>query len=148
MKTGLANVVRVRDVMTTEVVHVDADATVMDAADVLSKHKIGGAPVLKSGRLVGMVSKSDLVDPRNEWEARVDRVMTRVAYGVRQSDPLALAVQLIVDENIHRALVVDDEGVVVGIVTPIDVLRAMRNGEFASEERVDVAYVDLRRLGI
>lgn len=147
MKTGLASVVRVRDVMTAEVVHVDAAATVFDAAELLSKHQIGGAPVLKKGRLVGMVSKSDLVDPRNELEARVDRVMTRVAYGVRQSDPLSLAVQLIVDENIHRALVVDDDGTVVGIITPIDVLRAMRHGYFAGENHIEVAYVDLRSLG-
>jgi acetoin utilization protein AcuB len=51
----------VRDVMTKEVVTIDADATVREAAERLLKHKVGCLPVLESGALVGIVTTSDLL---------------------------------------------------------------------------------------
>jgi predicted transcriptional regulator len=145
-KAGVATTVRVRDVMSKPVVYIDAAATVFDAANELTNHHITGAPVLRDGVIVGMVSKSDLVDPRNELQARVDRVMTQVVYAVQADDPLMLGVQLMVDESIHRAIVVDGAGTLVGIITPMDVLRALRGGlALGGNARVDVRYIDLRR---
>ena len=127
-KAAIAQLTRVRDIMSNQVIALETHATVGHAARVLSEHKIGGAPVLKDGRVRGIVSKSDLVDPRNDLEVLVEKVMTRVIYAVRADDPALLAVHLMVDESIHRVLVVDEEGAIVGIIAPIDVLRAVRNG--------------------
>ena len=55
----------------------------------------------------------------------VKDVMTRVVYAVRADDSVLNAVKLMISEDIHRAIVVTDEGSVVGIVTPMDVLRAL-----------------------
>jgi CBS-domain-containing membrane protein len=61
-----------------------------------------------------------------------------------------LAVQLMVDETIHRVVVVDDLGNICGIVAPIDVLRALRDGKpvtfAAASEPLKLDYVDLRKL--
>jgi CBS domain-containing protein len=51
----------VRDVMTREVVTIDANATVEEAAARLLKHKVGCLPVLERGDLVGIVTTSDLL---------------------------------------------------------------------------------------
>ena len=51
----------VRDVMTAQVVAIDADATVSEAAQKLLKHKVGCLPVLERGALVGIVTTSDLL---------------------------------------------------------------------------------------
>lgn len=50
-----------RDVMTREVVTIDAEATVQAAAERLLKHKVGCLPVLERGALVGIVTTSDLL---------------------------------------------------------------------------------------
>ncbi|MEO5329601.1 MAG: CBS domain-containing protein [Magnetococcus sp. THC-1_WYH] len=50
------------DIMTREVIAVPPDMTVMDLARLLTENKISGAPVLENGRLVGIVTESDLVD--------------------------------------------------------------------------------------
>lgn len=50
-----------RDVMTREVVTIDAEATVQAAAERLLKHKVGCLPVLEGGALVGIVTTSDLL---------------------------------------------------------------------------------------
>lgn len=54
---------------------------------------------------------------------RVREIMTPVAFTVRPSDRLEDVVRLFVRGRIHRVLVVDD-GMLLGIITPFDVLRA------------------------
>lgn len=50
-----------RDVMTRHMVTVRADAELADAADLLDKHGIKRLPVMHDGKLVGMVTRTDLV---------------------------------------------------------------------------------------
>lgn len=51
----------VRAVMTTDPVSVQADASVEDAATLLVEREVSRLPVLDGDRLVGIVSKSDVV---------------------------------------------------------------------------------------
>jgi CBS domain-containing protein len=51
----------VRDVMTQEVVTVAPDTSLAEIATLMEKRRIKRLPVLKHGRLVGIVSRSDLV---------------------------------------------------------------------------------------
>ena len=146
-KAGIATIVRVEDVMSSPVVTIPHNDSVWDAAQTLTEKHINGAPVMRGGRVIGMVSKTDLLDPRNETKGRVDKVMTHLVYAVRARDPVMLAIKLMVDEDIHRAMVVNDDGGLVGIVAPIDVLRAVRNGMPLNEDApVQVQYIDLRKL--
>jgi CBS domain-containing protein len=52
---------RVRDVMTKDVVTVGESADVSEIADLLTKHRIKRVPVVREGKLVGVVSRADLV---------------------------------------------------------------------------------------
>jgi len=152
MKAALAQYTRVEDVMTSEVVVIQVEATPKEAAEVLATRKIGGAPVIdgERGRVVGIVSKSDLIDERTREAETVQDIMTRLVFAVRPADPLMLAVQLMVDEAIHRVVVIDEVGEICGIVAPIDVLRALREGRpvsfAASDAPLKLDYVDLRKL--
>ena len=51
----------VEDIMVTKVATVDIDASIRDAALFLEKHRIGCLPVLKRGRLVGIITDTDFV---------------------------------------------------------------------------------------
>ena len=153
-KLGMMQIARVSDVMSEAVVFVQAESRAADAADVLTRHRINGAPVLGDrGRVVGVVSKTDLLDPRHqpaEREMRVQDAMTRVVFAVRAHDPVMLAVRLMTDEEIHRALVVNDDGTLAGIVSAMDVLRGLANGlNIADAPGAEpVSFVDLRKLRI
>jgi CBS domain-containing protein len=50
-----------RDVMTRETVAVDEDASLEEIATLLEKHRIKRVPVLREGRLVGIVSRANLL---------------------------------------------------------------------------------------
>lgn len=54
--------VRVRDLMTTDVMTVGPDMDLREATDVLVQHHVSGAPVVTNGRLVGVVSVTDLLE--------------------------------------------------------------------------------------
>ena len=52
---------RVRDIMTTEVVSVTPDTSLRDAIELLAKRHLSGAPVVSGGRLIGVFSATDLM---------------------------------------------------------------------------------------
>ncbi|MGH2709891.1 MAG: CBS domain-containing protein [Actinomycetota bacterium] len=62
------------DVMTSPVITLSEVDTVAEAARVLRRHRIKRAPVLRDGRLVGIVTQSDLLRPylRTDGEIRAD----------------------------------------------------------------------------
>jgi CBS domain-containing protein len=146
--------VTVRDVMTTKVVTVDAGATLAEAAEILTRNRISGMPVVANGLLVGVLSEGDLLRYiRREvpvWERymaaemflylpsepdlanrlrelrghRVSTVMSRPAVTVGADEALDEAAALLLRRRIKRVPVVED-GRLVGIVTRLDLVRAL-----------------------
>ena len=53
---------RLRDLMTTDVVTLSPDTTLRDATALLATRHVSGAPVVAGGRVVGVVSVTDLLD--------------------------------------------------------------------------------------
>lgn len=56
-----AHAMKVRDVMTTDVITVDENTSAADIAALFEQHKIRQAPVVKQGSMVGIVSGADFV---------------------------------------------------------------------------------------
>ncbi len=156
LKVGISAIprgLRVKDVMTSKVVFLRTAHTLDEGWETLHANCISGAPVLDGhGRLVGIISKADLADPRQrsrEQAPTVRDAMTHVIYAVRATDSILNAVRLMVNEDIHRAVVIGDDGAVAGIVTPMDVLRALACGQdVADPNEIDPAlqFVDVREL--
>lgn len=53
--------IRVRDVMTRELVTLTPDMSLKDMDRILLERQVSGAPVVHAGRLVGIVSRADVV---------------------------------------------------------------------------------------
>ena len=142
----------VRDVMTQAIVFLRTTHTLDQAWDAFHRHSVNGAPVLSpGGRLVGMVTTSDLADPRRHRTepCTVADVMTKVIYAVRADDGVDLAARLMIDENIHRAVVVNEDGSIAGIVSPLDILRVLLRCDAASGDGLRdlrLQSVDLREI--
>ena len=71
---------RAEDVMTPDVVSIQEDTPIARIARLLEKHRIKRVPVLREGRLVGIVSRADLLQglamsERTEPEAADDRAV-------------------------------------------------------------------------
>jgi CBS domain-containing protein len=123
----------VADLMTKSVVTLSVDETLAQAADTLASLAVSGAPVCDANeKVVGVFSKSDLVgrlvDGRLDTSATVGAHMTKITVALKPSDSIRRAVDVMAEKMIHRVVVVDDDGRLVGIVSPLDILAAVRAG--------------------
>ena len=60
--TYMLNQITVGTVMSRKVITVDEDCPIEEAARLMRQHSIGGMPVLHDGRLVGIITESDIFD--------------------------------------------------------------------------------------
>ena len=51
----------VKEIMTSPVVSIDPNSSILDAAELMDRKQIHKIPVIKDGRLVGIISATDLV---------------------------------------------------------------------------------------
>lgn len=125
---------RVRDVMATTVVSVDASTPLEEVARVLAKRRISGVPVLsRGGTLEGVVTEADLFatvpptgrpgGPGGPSTTSAREAMTTPPVTIGPDQPIADAVRLMRDRGVNRLPVVDG-GKVIGIVTRTDLLAA------------------------
>jgi CBS domain-containing protein len=150
--TSVRTELRARDIMVPEPVCVEPSMTVRQLARVFEEHQISGAPVVdQEGRLVGIVSKTDLirrcsegtldVPPAYLFEVLseqgaddadvipeplvcVEDFMTEDPLAVRPDTPAADIARAMFEGRFHRVVVVDDQRFPVGIVTSLDLLGA------------------------
>jgi Zn-dependent protease/CBS domain-containing protein len=86
-------------------------------------------PVSEDGRLVGLVSTTDVKPvPRTEWaHTAVGQIMTRAPLRtVTPQTGLREAMHLLAEGDYHQLPVVDDAGRLVGMISRADILRYMR----------------------
>ncbi len=139
-----------RDVMNKRVFTLSPDMTVRQAADMLVLHGISGAPVVaRGGRLLGVVSQTDLVrrsraperekvpafyqeegrimvapDLRVADDVPVSQVMTPAVLEAAEDTPLPRLARFMLNRRVHRVIIAQD-GRLRGIVTSMDMLRAV-----------------------
>jgi len=129
------NEVKVKDVMTTNVITVEPSEDVVFAFEKLMKHKISALPVLEEGKLVGIVTASDLghnlILDNYELGTTVGEVMVRDVATVAPDETLADAIEKMndysSDEGIINQLVVMSDGEMVGIIADGDIIRALKS---------------------
>ena len=140
------------DVMTREVITVSADATLREVAEILTQAGISGAPVVDAdGRLVGIISESDLLNEEKRREAlprtalygtvliseeklmraykgglslKAWDVMTRDVITAEEDTSADEVCDLMITNRVNRIPVVRD-GKPVGIITRSDLLLGM-----------------------
>jgi CBS domain-containing protein len=122
-----------RELMTPGPYSVDETETVDQAATFFTERGFGSAVVIDlAGHPVGVITKSDLFVHLRERAAgtkaepaTVREVMTEAVFSVKEETPSRSVVEQLLALNVHHLFVVDPAGVVVGVITPTDVLRKL-----------------------
>ena len=124
----------VGDLMTRGAYSLDEGATAEQAIAFMTDRGFGSAVVIDvAGHPVGVVTKTDLLTYAHERnssgaDARptaVRDLMTPAVFSVREDAPARSAIDQLIALNVHHLFVVDRTGVVVGVVTPMDIVRRL-----------------------
>jgi CBS domain-containing protein/anti-sigma regulatory factor (Ser/Thr protein kinase) len=118
---------RVEDAMTKGGITISPDATMAEFREVLRVNRISGTPVVEDGKMVGIVSIEDLIKAlaAGELGAKVREKMFLNPVTLYADEPLVHAVGRFSQLRFGRFPVVNREGVLVGIITQGDIVRAM-----------------------
>ena len=111
----------VREIMTTDVVQLQVDTTLVDAARVMRDRQIGDVVVVDNDRLVGVVTDRDIVvravaEGRGPDETTLGAVVSKDLITVRPDDTVLDAALLMRDHAVRRVLACDENGLV-GVVS-------------------------------
>ena len=122
-----------RDLMTPGPYSLASDRTISQAVAVFADRGFGAAVVIDpAGHPLGVVTKTDLLIHSRETPAgkpdgaTVREVMTEAVFSVREDAPARSVVDQFVALNVHHLFVVDTAGTVVGVISPLDVLRKLQ----------------------
>jgi CBS domain-containing protein len=137
------------ELMTDNPVSVRAEASVMEAVAMLTDRGFSAAPVIdEAGRPVGVVSRADILVHDREFhrapvisEGRempegfgvedadptvVGDIMTPGIFAVSPETPAQSVIEQMLALHVHQLFVVDDDGLLIGVVSALDVLRHLK----------------------
>jgi len=145
------------DLMVADPISIRSEASATEAMTLFTDKGIAAAPVIdEAGRPIGVLSRSDLLvhhtqcvkqqagEPGYTYAptfdsvprpgaapspATVTELMTPAVFAVSPSTPVHQVVNDMVGLRVHRLFVVDDAGVLVGVISAMDVLRHLQPGE-------------------
>jgi CBS domain-containing protein len=127
---NLEELVRVRDIMTPDPASCTPESTARDAATLMRDNDCGSIPVVESARstkLVGTVTDRDLAvrglaDGKGP-DTPVRDLMTRSPVTCGPDDEVEIVREVMVARQVRRVPVVDERGILVGIVAQADIAR-------------------------
>ena len=134
-------------VMSRDVQFASPDTTLEQAWAMLASHHLKTLPVLQHGKLVGIVSLSDLVGPamqrgRFTWRGlfgrppvRLAQVMMQPVVSVSSQHPLERLLPLLCEQGLHCLPVLDD-GRLVGVITQTDLIAGLKRQLLSKAQQV------------
>lgn len=129
----------VSDIMSRHIASVSSDATVVEAARLMSTSNISCLVVMHRQEVAGILTEKDLLKRvvalhRDPTRTRVAEVMSCPVVSVPSSWSILSASKKMETLHFHRLLVMDDK-TVCGIITQTDIMRAIRSAFDAVESQ-------------
>ena len=138
----------VRDVMTKNVLSITKYESIMEVANILTEKNISGLPVVdKENKVIGIITQADILSmvgvsrehtfkdllkymlgerlPERRIGDLVGDIMTSPALTIKPDANIAEAVKIMDEKRIRRLTVVDENNLLIGILTRADILKAV-----------------------
>lgn len=150
---------RIEEVMTREPACCTPETGLREVAQMMVDRDCGQIPVVRSAidpKVLGVVTDRDIVlrlvaQGRNPLELKAETCMSRPATSVRTDSSVEECIRVMETHRIRRVPVVDDDGLICGIVSQADIAQHVshsstgalvkevsREGDRAAVARVDV----------
>ena len=122
---------KVKEIMTTDVITTTSNVDVVNAFEELMEHKISAMPVVDDGKLVGIITATDLghnlILDKYELGTDVKSIMIKDVVTVSPENTISEAIETMKanapDSNILNQLPVVENGKLVGIISDGDIIK-------------------------
>ena len=115
------------DVMVREVITIDENASVKEAADIMNQFEIGSIIATRKGKAAGIITERDLLkrivaEGKNAKKTRVKDIMSSPLVVITPNTDLEEAARLMFEKKIKKLPVIDQNRLV-GLVSLTDIAR-------------------------
>lgn len=138
--------IKCREIMTKNVSTATSEATLQEVAKLLRDGDIGILPIVEkeTDRLVGLVTDRDIVvravaDGKSVTQTSVGDVMTTELFTSKPDDFAFEAIRTMGDKQVRRVPIVDDDGVLQGIVSMADIALEMEDHQEVAEALEEIS---------
>ena len=130
----LEPVYHVKDIMTKEVFYIDNKSSIKEAYDLLHEKKIAQIPVISFGKkIVGMISKkiilnlimADIENIQNVLDRKIEDIFLPEIITAEPISDIRRVVKVMIDFKLDAIPIVDEESILLGIVSKTDILKAV-----------------------
>ena len=118
---------KVKDVMTRAVITGNSSQTLRHLQNVMRENNITGIPIVEGHKLAGMISINDIINALGEGfiDLPAEKKMTRDVVVLQEDMPLSFAISYLNKYHYRRYPVLNKKQELVGIISPIDVVRSL-----------------------
>ena len=121
---------QVRDIMEKNVITIDINETANNAANQMKENDISFLVIIENGKPVGVVSERDFVQKlcinnQSSSDVKISDIMSYKFRWVNPTTKIEDAIQKMLNNNIRRLLILDDEKLV-GVITQTDLASYLR----------------------
>ncbi len=137
--------VKCREIMSKNIRTATREATIRDAAQMLKDGDIGILPIVEgeSGKLIGLITDRDIVvravAEGKGVETSVGEIMTTKLFTAKPDDFAFQAVRTMGDKQVRRVPIIDDAGVLQGIVSMADIALEMEDEREIAETLEEIS---------
>ena len=130
-ETAKPNMAQIRDIMEKNVITIEHNKTALDAARMISEKDVSFLVIMKDGVPVGVLSESDFVkrlaaNDRKASDVIISEIMSSKFRWVQPETELEDAIQKMLNSNIRRLVILDDNKLV-GVITQTDLTGFLRD---------------------
>ncbi|PKL57478.1 MAG: CBS domain-containing protein, partial [Methanomicrobiales archaeon HGW-Methanomicrobiales-5] len=120
----------VKNYMTSDVVQVEIPGNRDDVLKILKRTGISGVPVIKNKKIVGIITRKDLL--RKPEETQLGLLMTSKPICIEPDEDIHQAARILVNNRIRRLPVVED-GHLLGLLSVSDLVHAIAQMKIKEE---------------
>ena len=122
---------QVRDIMEKNVITIDYTKNALDASVILKEKEISFLVILKEGKPEGIISERDIVrkiaaEDIKSSQIQLEEIMSKNFKWVEPETEIEHAVQKMLNNNIRRLIVLEDEKLV-GVITQTNLAEVLRS---------------------